>query len=187
MDDALNARMFLILMAARKLGNFLYAWGGESAKEGGYDCSGFVSLALMETARAWPSVYQGGRTTAAGLYTYFNKKKCPDITEESDLKPGCLLFYRNSRKRITHIAIHAVTVPNIRLTEYGKKKTVPVGPVAFEAGGSGSKAVSPRAALRDSAGIRITASTYSGGREWVTKDPFVLIGRQSQESIRRQV
>jgi len=148
---------------------------GESAKEGGYDCSAFVSLSLMETARAWPKISQGGRTTAAGLYSYFNKKGCPDITKESDLRPGCLVFYRNTRKRITHIAIHAVTVPNIRLTEYGKKKTVPVGPVAFESGGAGSKAVSPRTALRDSAGIRITASTYSENREWVAKDPFYLL------------
>ena len=187
MNDFLDARTFLVLMAARKLGNFLYAWGGESAKEGGYDCSGFVSLSLMETARAWPDIYTGGRTTAAGLYTYFNKKGCPDITRESDLKPGCLIFYHRPGKRISHIAIHAVTVPNIRLTEYGKKKTVPVGSVAFEAGGSGSKAVSPKSALRDSAGIRITASTYSGGREWVAKDPFHLLQNKRSDSVTRRV
>lgn len=173
MDDFLDARTFLVLMAARKLGNYLYAWGGESAKEGGYDCSGFVSLCLMETARAWPEIYTGERNTAAGLYSYY--KKCPDITKERDLKPGCLMFYRHPGKRISHIAIHAVTVPNIRLTEYGKGKTVPVGAVAFEAGGSGSKAVSPRAALLDSAGVRMTASTSSGGREWIAKDPFFLL------------
>lgn len=52
MNDEMNARVFLLLMAARMVGDYLYSWGGEEAREGGFDCSGFASIALMQTARA---------------------------------------------------------------------------------------------------------------------------------------
>jgi len=61
-----------------------------------------------------------------------------------DLKLGCLVFYRRPGKRIHHVAIHAAIVPP--LTQ--KQGQVPVGPVAFQSGGGGSKTTSPRAALR---------------------------------------
>jgi cell wall-associated NlpC family hydrolase len=41
MNDEINARVFLVLMAARMVGDYLYSWGGEEADEGGFDCSGF--------------------------------------------------------------------------------------------------------------------------------------------------
>ena len=64
MNDEINARVFFLLMAARMVGDYLYSWGGEEADEGGFDCSGFVSIALMQTARSWPELYTGGRSTA---------------------------------------------------------------------------------------------------------------------------
>ncbi len=172
MNDEMNARVFLLLMAARMVGDYLYSWGGEEAQEGGFDCSGFASIALMQTARAWPKLYSGGRSTARGIYTYYHRRGCPDITKVNDLKPGCLVFYRRPEKRIHHVAIHATHVPD--LTQ--KQGKVPVGPVAFESGGGGSKTTSPRAALRQSSGVRLTASDYHGtGVEWVAKDPFILL------------
>ena len=49
MSDHMNARVFLLLMAARMVGDYLYSWGGEETEEGGFDCSGFASVALMQT------------------------------------------------------------------------------------------------------------------------------------------
>lgn len=172
MSDHMNARVFLLLMAARMVGDYLYSWGGEESDEGGFDCSGFVSVALMQTARGWPALYSGGRSTAQGIYTYYNKSGCPDITILSDLKPGGLVFYRRPGKRIHHIAIHAANVPPLMQ----KQGMLPVGPVAFESGGGGSKIKSPRAALQHSSGVRLTSSDYHGrGVQWVAKDPFILL------------
>ena len=93
-----------------------------------------------------------------------------------DLKPGCLVFYRRPGKRIHHIAIHAANVPP--LNRKGDK--VPVGPVAFESGGGGSKTTSPRDALRQSSGVRLTASDFHGqGVQWVSKDPFLLLSEKA--------
>jgi hypothetical protein len=172
MNDHMDARVFLLLMAARMVGDYLYSWGGEEAEEGGFDCSGFASVALMQTARAWPKLYSGRRSTAQGIYTYYNKKGCPDITKQRDLKPGCLVFYKIPGKRIHHIAIHATNVPPLSHRQ-GK---LPVGPVAFESGGGGSKTTSPRAALRRSSGVRLTSSDYHGkGVKWIAKDPFIVL------------
>ncbi len=172
MSDSMEARVFLLLMAARMVGDYLYSWGGEEADEGGFDCSGFASVALIQTGRAWPSVYSAGRTTAQGLYDHFDGKGCPDITLVEELIPGCLVFYRKPGKRIHHVAIHATSVPPLRRGG----TTLPVGPIAFEAGGGGSKTTSPREALCSSAGVRLTASDQHGhGVEWVAKDPFVLL------------
>jgi hypothetical protein len=172
MNDQMDARVFLLLMAARMVGDYLYSWGGEEASEGGFDCSGFASIALMQAARAWPGLFDGGRTTAAGLYSYYDERGCPDIVESAELRPGCLVFYRRPGAKIHHVAIHATTVPPLRIN--GKLRET--GPVAFESGGSGSSATSPRAALCASAGVRLTASDYHGAHsEWVAKDPFELL------------
>lgn len=42
----MDARVFLLLMAGRMVGDYLYSWGGEDAGEGGFDCSGFASSKL---------------------------------------------------------------------------------------------------------------------------------------------
>lgn len=175
MDNYLDARVYLILMAARMVGDYVYSWGGEEIGEGGFDCSGFTSVVLMQTARAWPKLYTGGRNTASGLYEYYDKRDCPDISEVADLRPGCLVFYRRPGKGIHHIALHTTTVPPVTLKS---GKQVEVGPIALESGGGNSSCTSPRAALRRSAGVRITASDFqSSDVEWVAKDPFLLLSR----------
>jgi cell wall-associated NlpC family hydrolase len=172
MDDRMNARVFLLLLAARMVGDYLYSWGGEEADEGGFDCSGFVSVALMQAARAWPALYAGGRAPARGIYAYYDARGCPDITNVDDLLPGDLVFYRRPGKAIHHIAIHAANVPTLT----ADNGPLDVGPIAFESGGGGSSTTSPREALCRSAGVRLTASDQHGaGVEWVAKDPFILL------------
>ncbi len=172
MASELDGRVFLLMMAARKLGDYLYAWGGEEADEGGYDCSGYISEVLTQANRAWPGLYDGGRTTAAGLYDYYDGKGCPDITSLSELKPASIVFYRRPGKRIHHVAVHVANVPRVKLGN----RNAEVGPIAFESGGGRSSTTSPRSALRKSAGIRLTATDVHGnGVEWLAKDPFVLL------------
>jgi hypothetical protein len=181
----MDARAFLILMGARKVGNYLYAWGGDAGEEPGLDCSGFVTSILADTNRAWPGLYTGGRTTAKALYKWFDDRGLPDIEKTEDLTPGSIVFYHNKSKTpasIFHVALHVTNAPDIRLKQ-GLNNTfvsMPVGPIAFEAGGSGSDAIHPRAALIKSATVRITASDEHGRDvKWVAKDPFVLLERAS--------
>lgn len=68
-----------------------YVWGGESEAEGGYDCSGFVYSVLNKCGMKVP------RTTAQG-YSTLGKKV-------SNIQSADLLYFGNSPKRITHIAI----------------------------------------------------------------------------------
>lgn len=179
MDKITDARVFLIMMAARKVGHALYAWGGEAETEGGYDCSGFVSHILTETNRAWPGIYTGGRLTAKNIYRHFDKLGCPDIKKVSDLKPGCVVFYHHRDKTprsSTHVALHVTNVPDMHILHGNSAFTADVGPVAIEAGGSGSEARTPRAALRRSATIRVTATDVHGAEQvWVAKDPFFYL------------
>ncbi len=181
MASVTDARVFLVMMGARKVGSALYAWGGESEVEGGYDCSGFVSHILTETNRAWPGIYTAGRQTAKGIYKFFDKVGCPDIKKVSDLKPGCVVFYfdrdKTPARSATHVALHVTNVPDMHIAHGNSVFTADVGPVAFEAGGAGSKATSPRAALRKSATIRVTATDTHGGQAWVAKDPFSYLER----------
>ena len=171
MLDQINARVFFLLMAARLVGDYLYAWGGDEPDEGGYDCSGFASTVLTQSARAWP-LYDNKRRSAHELFVYFDQKGCPDITDAAQFTPGCLVFYRTPGQDFSHVAIHATSVPQIALNGDMKE----VGPLGFEAGGGGQGSDSPRAALRASAGIRLTATDHHGSQEFVAKDPFVLLG-----------
>ncbi|HMB72364.1 MAG TPA: hypothetical protein VKQ06_02245, partial [Gammaproteobacteria bacterium] len=144
------------------------------------DCSGFVSHILSETNRAWPGFYTGGRETAKGIYRHFHKLGCPDIKDVAELKPGCIVFYHAKDKTprsATHVALHVVTVPDMHIVHGASAFTANVGPVAFEAGGSGSAATSPRAALCKSATVRVTATDVHGGQAWVAKDPFFHLQR----------
>ena len=180
MDSLTDARVFLIMMGARKIGSALYAWGGESEAEGGYDCSGFVSHILTETNRAWPGIYTAGRQTAKGIYRHYHKLGCPDIKKVSDLTPGCVVFYHDRDKTprsTTHVALHVTNVPDMHILQGASSFTADVGPVAFEAGGAGAAARSPRAALPKSATIRVTATDLHGGQAWVAKDPFFHLQR----------
>jgi hypothetical protein len=189
MSSIMDARSFLILMGARKVGNYLYAWGGDAGEEPGLDCSGFVCSILTETNRAWPGLYTGGRTTASALYKWFDERGLPDINKMSDLTPGSIVFYHNKSKptsKIFHVALHVTNVPDIRLKQglTNKFLSMPVGPVSFEAGGSGSDATTPRNALLKSATVRLTASDEHGrGVTWVAKDPFLLLERAAGGEI----
>ena len=71
-----------------------YVWGGESMKEGGYDCSGFVYNVLNDSG------IKVGRTTVQG---YFDKFK----NNSNTIEPGTLLFFGKSTKSISHVAICA--------------------------------------------------------------------------------
>ena len=65
-----------------------------------------------------------------------------------------------------HIVIHSASVPGLLVD----RTPVKVGPIAFESGGGCRKITSPRAALRQSAAVRVTASDYHGKNvEWVAK------------------
>ncbi len=68
-----------------------YVWGGESESEGGYDCSGFVYSVLNKCGMKVP------RTTAQGYSALGNTV--------TNTQSGDLLFFGESTKRITHIAI----------------------------------------------------------------------------------
>ncbi len=170
----IDARVALCVLASRESGDHLYIWGGESADEGGFDCSGFSCDLLMRANRIWPGIYMGRRTTADGLYNYYDDQEVPDVTRVDDLLPAMLLFYRRRMSsRCFHTAIHVCNLDEYTLVT---GQTAPIGPIAIESGGAGSAASSPRDALRASAGVRMTASDYHGsGVEWVAKDPFSLL------------
>jgi len=158
--SALDARAFTVLDAARQLGE-PYIWGGESLQEGGFDCSGFICHVLAGVGSVWPQV-KVGRLTAEGLYRHFSGLGCKDITEETDLLPGCLVFFSQDKfSRIYHVKLHIATGV--------------FGPLAIDAGGAGSNSPTLKAALRHAAGVRMSASTYHGGAFWRALDPFSLL------------
>jgi hypothetical protein len=160
-----DIRTLFILLASRDVGQHLYKWGGESSIEGGYDCSGYVCDKLTELSRFIPEVYDGERRTASGLLNYLNKvSSVPSL----DWEPGTIVFYGTadqlSHGQASHVAIHAFYAKSFNGME--------VGNVGFEAGGAGSNAVSPRAALVSNATIRMTASDVHGTLSCIGKDLF---------------
>ena len=169
----LNARVAFCVRTSQEFGSALYIWGGDSEGEGGFDCSGFASRRLMWADHIWPGIYSGGRTTADGLYRHYDSREVPDITEVDALTPGCLLFYRSSAQSLFyHVAIHLCTVPPIKLDS---GELAPIGPVAIESAGGGSRTLTPRDALLANAGVQPTASDNHGRGLWVAKDPFSLL------------
>ena len=172
--NVIAARVALCVLASRESGDHLYIWGGDSADEGGFDCSGFVCDLLMRANRLMPGIYLGGRTTAHMIHTYYDKLGVPDINDVDELEPGMILFYRmGGEARFFHTALHIFTLDEFGLVN---GDTAPIGPVAIESGGAGSFSTSPREALKASAGVRMTASDVHGrGVEWVAKDPFSLL------------
>lgn len=85
-------RDYLINICKKYLG-VPYVWGGESRSEGGFDCSGFVDVALNEAG------LKVARLTAQGYYNKFKSHPCSPNTK------GALLFFGSSTKSITHVAI----------------------------------------------------------------------------------
>jgi cell wall-associated NlpC family hydrolase len=70
-----------------------YVWGGESDKEGGYDCSGFAYNVFKKSEPV-------KRTTAQGYYDMFKDYE----VNKSKVYAGDVLFFGKSKKNITHIA-----------------------------------------------------------------------------------
>jgi hypothetical protein len=132
-------------------------------KELGKDCSGLVCTVLRDLSLSWP-LYDGQRRTAQGIYQYYHSR---GIKDTKDLKPGTLVFFRRPGKKFHHVKIHLVTVP--------KTMGQPFGPMAVDAGGAGSDAVSPRRALERAAQVRYSASDKHGKAEWVAKDIFEML------------
>lgn len=91
-----DAARALIEEAERHLGT-PYVWGGFSP--GGFDCSGFVSYALIHSGAR-----NTGRLTAQGLYNI-----CTPVSE-SEVQPGDLIFFTgtyNAGEPVTHVGIYA--------------------------------------------------------------------------------
>lgn len=83
-----------IIEVAKSLLGQPYVWGGESAEEGGYDCSGYVDEVLNQAG------YKVGRNTAQG-YRSLGK-----VIPFSQAKPADLLFFGNKGKA-THVSMYA--------------------------------------------------------------------------------
>lgn len=82
-----------IVKEAEKLLGKPYVWGGESDKEGGYDCSGLVHAATNAAG------VKLGRDTAQGYYNKFKDNKCgKDVA-------GAYCFFGKSTSAITHVGI----------------------------------------------------------------------------------
>lgn len=88
-----NAASNNIASAAQKYIGTPYVWGGESASEGGMDCSGFVYNALKDAG------YDVGRTTAQGYRSMGN------TVSKADMQPGDLIFYGKGGNA-SHIGIY---------------------------------------------------------------------------------
>lgn len=73
-----------------------YVWGGESAREGGFDCSGYVFNVLNGSGIV------AGRLTAQG---YFNLYRKYEVAKSEKKIEGDLLFFGKSKNKITHVAI----------------------------------------------------------------------------------
>lgn len=82
-----------IVSAAKKYIGTPYVWGGESAAEGGMDCSGFVYNALKDAG------YKVGRTTAQGYRGYGS------AVSKADMQPGDLVFFGKGNNA-SHIGIY---------------------------------------------------------------------------------
>ena len=83
-----------IVSAAQKYIGTPYVWGGESANEGGMDCSGFVYSALRDAG------YNVGRETAQGY------RKFGNTVSKADMLPGDLIFYGKNNNNASHIGIY---------------------------------------------------------------------------------
>lgn len=81
-----------IVNAAQKYIGTPYVWGGESAEEGGMDCSGFVYRTLKDAG------YNVGRDTAEGYRSQGTR------VSKENLQPGDLVFFGNGSA--SHIGVY---------------------------------------------------------------------------------
>lgn len=82
-----------IVSAAEKYIGTPYVWGGQSASDGGMDCSGFVYNALKDAG------YNVGRTTAQGY------RNLGTAVNKADMQAGDLVFF-GSGGNASHVGIY---------------------------------------------------------------------------------
>ncbi len=87
-----NLRNEIITYAQKFVGN-RYVWGGTSLTKGA-DCSGFVQAVYADFGYSIPRVSRDQASSAG--------KK----VSESDMLPGDLVFYANSRGTVNHVAMY---------------------------------------------------------------------------------
>jgi peptidoglycan DL-endopeptidase CwlO len=80
----------IVSLAARQLGQ-PYVWGGESRKEGGFDCSGLIDWAMRQQG------YKGGRITTNTI------KSMGQSVKGKPLQPGDLVLSNGGE----HVSIYA--------------------------------------------------------------------------------
>jgi len=96
-NDSASKVIALRRVALRVAWSFLgrpYIWGGDDPLQG-FDCSGFV-IECLKSAGVLPRV---GDWTAQGLWDRFEDCKVQDV------EPGCLVFWKNEKGRVTHVEI----------------------------------------------------------------------------------
>ena len=123
-----------------------YRWGGETPR--GFDCSGLVQELLRSVGLDPP-----GDQTAQALYDYFSTKG-----HYNKHGAGSLAFYGKSVSEITHVAM---MIDNYRI---------------IEAGGGGSKTLTPQDAERDNAFVRLRLLKHRNDLVAVIKPEYVTIG-----------
>ena len=84
-------RQALINYALQFIGN-PYVWGGTSLTNGA-DCSGFTQSVLRNFGISVPRVSREQANTGKGI-------------KSSDMRPGDLIFYTNSKGTINHVAMY---------------------------------------------------------------------------------
>ena len=87
-----------ILQACEYYKGVPYVWGGDSAVEGGFDCSGYAFNVLNLAG------VKVRRLTAQGYYNLFKSEAYRNCNSNT---VGALLFFGKSVTSITHIAIAA--------------------------------------------------------------------------------
>lgn len=102
-----------VVLAARALVGLPYVWGGNTPKDGGLDCSGFVQwCAAVAGVEPWASRFPNGLDmTAHGLFT-----GCRPFGGDEHALPGSLAFYGASaafaaEPRATHVVLVAAVGP----------------------------------------------------------------------------
>ncbi len=87
-----NLRNEIVTYAQKFVGN-RYVWGGQSLTKGA-DCSGFVRAVYADFGYSLPRVSRDQASSAGKRVS------------ESDMLPGDLVFYANSRGTVNHVAMY---------------------------------------------------------------------------------
>ena len=118
----------LAVLYARSFLGLPYIWGGDDPVVG-FDCSGLVQEIL-----AGVGIDPTGDQTAQGLHDFFFSRAGTAVSAPG---PGALIFFGASKRQITHIGF--------MLDEFHM----------IEAGGGGSKTLTPSDASKQNAYVRI--------------------------------